>query len=193
MVMAMAAATILFVDDEPNVTQALRRALGQEPYEILTANSATEALDIMADQTVDVVVSDERMPGMCGSVFLGMVRESWPDTVRIILSGQAELEDVARAVNKGEIYRFCLKPINTLDLGVTIRQALQQRRLLQQTRRLLREFQENSTLADELDRLQPGITQVETDADGAIALDDTSTIGMDTLIREIDAALKNDR
>lgn len=98
------------------------------------------------------------MTGSCGSVFLNMVRQSWPDTARIILSGQSELEDVARAVNRGETYRFCLQPINTLDLGVTIRQALRQRRLLQQTSRLLREFQGNSSRADELDQPQPQIT-----------------------------------
>ncbi len=180
---------ILFVDDEPNVTQALRRGLRQEPYEIFTAASAAEALQFLAGNAVDVVVSDERMPGMPGSVFLGKVREAWPDTIRIILSGQANLEDVVRAINEGEIYRFCMKPINVADLSVTIRQALQQKRLLEQSRRLLREYQKRSLLLDELERSQPGITRLDTDDDGAILLDDSDDTDVDTLLREMEAAL----
>ena len=67
-------ATVLFVDDEPKVTEALKRALRREPYEFLTATSGTAALKILEDQYVDVVISDEQMPGMAGSVFLSMVR-----------------------------------------------------------------------------------------------------------------------
>lgn len=167
-------ARILFVDDEPNITEALKRALHKEPYQILTADSAIAALEILAANHIDIVVSDERMPGMSGSVFLTRVRRMYPGTVRIILSGQASLEDVVRAINEGEIYRFCMKPINAADLMITIRQALQQKRLLAQGRRLLREYQK--------------ITRVDTDTDGAILLDDNADGDSDveTLLREIE-------
>ena len=189
----MQRAKILFVDDEPNVTQALQRALRQEPYEIFTAASAAAALAILAANVIDLVVSDERMPGMPGSVFLGKVRETYPDTVRIILSGQANLEDVVRAINEGEIYRFCMKPINASELGVTIRQALQQKRLIEQSRRLLREYQKRSLLLNELERSQPGIMRLETDDDGAILIDDSDDTDVDTLLREMEAALAGKR
>lgn len=184
---------ILFVDDEPNVTEALKRSLRKEPYDIFTAESAVDALQILATNAIDVVVSDERMPGMSGSVFLSKVRETYPETVRIILSGQASLEDVVRAINEGEIYRFCMKPLNASDLGVTIRQALQQKRLLEQTRRLLREYQKKSvlverqaTLIDELERSQPGITRLDTDAEGAILVDEDEDTDVESLLRDIE-------
>lgn len=170
----MERARILFVDDEPNVTEALKRALHKEPYEIFTADSAIAALEILAANDIDIVVSDERMPGMPGSVFLGQVRQKYPETVRIILSGQANLEDVMRAINDGEIYRFCMKPINAADLAITIHQALQQKRLLEQSRRLLREYQK--------------ITRLDVDAEGAILIeeDEDEDTDVESLLREIE-------
>jgi DNA-binding NtrC family response regulator len=183
---------ILFVDDEPHLTAALKRALRQEPYEILTADSANAALEILAKQEIDVVISDERMPGMPGSVFLSQVRKKYPETVRIILSGQANLEDVVRAINEGEIYRFFIKPINAADLGTNIRQALQQKQLVKQSRRLLHAFKKQSAIIDrqisvieELERTTPGITQLDTDADGAIVMNDDDGVTVDQLLDEI--------
>ena len=189
----MERAKILFVDDEPNITETLKRSLRKEPYDIFTADSAVTALQILATNPIDVVVSDERMPGMSGSVFLGQVRRTYPETVRIILSGQADLEDVVRAINEGEIYRFCMKPINAADLGVTIHHALLQKRLLEQSRWLLREYQKKSaivdrqaTLLDELERSQPGITRLDTDADGAIVVDENDDSDVESLLRDIE-------
>ena len=191
----MERARILFVDDEPNITEALKRALHKEPYEIFIADSAIAALNILATSAIDIVVSDERMPGMSGSVFLGQVRQTYPETVRIILSGQADMEDIVRAINDGEIYRFCMKPINAADLAITIQQAIQQKRLLEQSRRLLREYQKKSaivekqaTVLEELERSQPGITRLHIDADGAILLDEEEGEGTDveSLLREIE-------
>ena len=117
-------ATVLLVDDEPNVTDALKRLLRQEPYEILTAISAAAAQELLERNHVDVVISDEQMPGMSGSVFLSGVRKQYPHTIRMVLSGQASLEAAVRAINEGEVYRFFLKPCNATDLVITIRQAL---------------------------------------------------------------------
>lgn len=97
---------ILLVDDEPHVTEALRRTLHTEPYEILSANSANEALQIPAREPVTVVISDERMPGMRGTEFLARVYRDYPETIRIMLTGHANLELAMRAINEGQIYRF---------------------------------------------------------------------------------------
>lgn len=118
---------VLFLDDDQLVTEAFKRILSGEPYEILTANSVDEALDILAHQPVDVVVSDEKMPDMSGSEFLALVRQGYPHTMRIMLTGHPSLDTAVRAINKGEIYRFLTKPWNKGDLCTTIREAIQQK------------------------------------------------------------------
>ena len=118
---------ILLVDDEPNITQALTKRLRHEDYEILSAPSAEEALQILAREPIDVVVADEQMPGMSGSELLAVVSREYPDTVRIILTGQANLEAAVRAINEGQIYRFLEKPCAAEELAAIIRQAVQQR------------------------------------------------------------------
>ena len=163
---------ILFVDDEPNVTAALKRSLRREPYEILRASSAEEAMKIFAGQEIDVVVSDEQMPGVSGSAFLTVVRREYPRTIRMILTGQASLDAAIRAINEGQVYRFFTKPCNEVDLKTTIRQALQQRDLVQQSSRLVQEFQKQSAMLKELERENPGLTQLKTDDTGAILVEE---------------------
>ncbi|MDZ7337820.1 MAG: response regulator [candidate division KSB1 bacterium] len=126
---------VLFVDDEPHVLAALRRALHREPYQVLCASSGTEALRLMAETPVDAVISDEQMPGMSGSELLAEVRRRYPETVRMMLTGNATLSTAIRAINDGEVYRFFTKPCNELDLATTIRHALEQKDLVEENRR----------------------------------------------------------
>ena len=181
--------SILFVDDEPNVTAALKRAFRREPYEVLSANTAQEGLDILSKREIDVVVSDEQMPEMSGSEFLTVVCEKHPQTIRMILTGQASLSAAIRAINEGEVYRFFTKPCNEIDLKSTIRSALQQRELELQARRLLQSHRKQSAALEELERVNPGITAVEVDGEGAIVLDlegDTEEL-LKELAREVGA------
>ena len=166
-------ATLLLVDDEPNVTDALKRALRREPYEILTATSGPAALELLARQHVDVVISDEQMPGMSGSVFLSTVRKQYPHTIRMILSGQASLEAAVRAINEGEVYRFFLKPCNPTDLAFTVQQALAHKRLEEQSRRLLREYQKQASTLARLEHHSPEIMTLDTDDQGAVVVDES--------------------
>lgn len=163
---------ILIVDDEPNITQALKRSLRQDPYELFTATSAEQGLTLLAQHNMDVVISDEMMPGMSGSAFLATVRRRCPGTIRIILTGQASLAAAIRAINEGEVYRFFTKPCNHEDLRVTIRLALQQRDLAQQSRQLLQRFQAQAAVLEDLERDNPGISCVRTDESGAIVVDE---------------------
>ena len=128
---------VLIVDDEPKIYHALRRALHREPYDILYANGGEEALKLLAERPVDVVVADQNMPNMQGSVLLARVRQQYPDTVRMMLTGDARLETVMAAVNKGEIYRFFTKPCNESELIISLRDALQMRALKFEAARLL--------------------------------------------------------
>ncbi|MHC4844909.1 MAG: response regulator [Planctomycetota bacterium] len=135
---------ILIVDDEPRIFSALRRALHREDYELLSASDADGALKILADKPVDVIIADENMPGMKGSALLARVRQQWPDVVRMMLTGDARLETVVAAVNRGEIFRFFIKPCNEVELIVSIRDALQSRELKQGASRLLDKVKEHT-------------------------------------------------
>jgi two-component system, probable response regulator PhcQ len=127
-------ATLLLVDDEPHVTDGLRRVFHREPYRVLSRTSAAAALELITRDHIDVIVSDEQMPGMPGSALLSLVRKRYPQTIGIILSGHASLEAAVRAINEGEVHRFLLKPCNPTDLVHTIRQALAHKRLEAQSR-----------------------------------------------------------
>jgi two-component system probable response regulator PhcQ len=177
---------VLFVDDEPHVTDSLRRALRKEPYDVLSAHSADEALRVLARESVDVVVSDEKMPGMPGSEFLAMVCKLYPETIRIILTGQASMEAAIRAINQGEIYRFLTKPCNEADLAFTIRQALQLKDLMVISRRLWEKTKRQSSILQELEREHPGITRVKRDSTGAIIMDDDTDDDFDALIDQFE-------
>jgi diguanylate cyclase (GGDEF)-like protein len=115
--------TLLLVDDEPSILSSLRRLLRNDGYRILTANSGKEGLQVLQEHTVDVIVSDQRMPEMTGVEFLRTVLQLYPDTVRIVLSGYTELQTVTDAVNAGAIYKFLTKPWDDEQLRGHIRQA----------------------------------------------------------------------
>lgn len=112
--------TVLFVDDEESILEALRRVFRAAPYRSLFAASAQIALDILRSSTISVVVSDLHMPIMDGIQLMQKVRRIQPDAVRIILSGQADRDNVRRAVEEGAVWRFLAKPWNTEDLLRTI-------------------------------------------------------------------------
>lgn len=109
-------ARILLVDDEVAIVDALRRQL-RHSYSVTTAVSGADALQLMADEPAfALVVSDMRMPGMDGAAFLARVRERHPDTVRMLLTGQADMQAAISAINDGQIYRFLTKPCPTESL-----------------------------------------------------------------------------
>lgn len=128
--------TLLFVDDEEGVLRALRRIFIDENYEILTAESAEKALEILGKQTVHLVVSDHRMPGMTGAQLLKEIKQKWPDTIRIMLTGYADVQSIMGAVKEGAVFKFITKPWNDEDLRLTVSLALQQYALIQENKKL---------------------------------------------------------
>src|ERR1700677_1380869 len=121
---------ILFVDDEPNVLEGIRRTLRKQG-EIYTAASGAEGLRVLSESApFALVVSDMRMPAMNGAQFLARVREHAPDTVRMILSGQADLQATIAAVNEGGIYRFLSKPCPSDQLLLAVQDGLEQHQLI---------------------------------------------------------------
>ncbi|HEY6871885.1 MAG TPA: response regulator [Geobacteraceae bacterium] len=164
--------SILLVDDEPNVAMALTRALLDEPYGISTAGGGEEALRSLAAQRFKVVISDERMPGMAGAEFLSIVRERFPEMVRIMLTGHASLEATMKAVNNGEIYRFFTKPWNDTELKLAIRSAIEKYDLEAENRRLLRTVRKQASELCALEQRYPGISRMVKDEKGAVVLPD---------------------
>jgi two-component system, probable response regulator PhcQ len=185
---------ILLVDDETHVTDALSRHFPRQRFEVLKASGAAQAYEMLQKRRVDVVVSDERMPGESGSEFLSKVRRSHPNTIRIILTGQASLDAAVRAINEGEVYRFLLKPCNPVDLLFTIQRAVDHRRLADRSRALLAEYRKQAALLNAVERMQPGLLNVEVDGSGAIVVDeDDDGDSVEGLLREIEASMANRR
>ncbi|WP_253734396.1 response regulator [Methylomonas sp. ZR1] len=144
--------TLLLVDDEPNIINALKRTLRRDGYSILTANGAEEALDLLVDHNIALIISDQRMPKMSGVEFLRKVKELYPKTVRVVLSGFTDLESVTGAINEGAIYRFMTKPWDDELLRKNVREAFEYHEMEQENQRLTRELQHSNDLLARLNQ-----------------------------------------
>jgi signal transduction histidine kinase len=131
--------TILVVDDEPDVVQSIQDLLRLD-YKVLGATRAIEGLRIMENVEVHVVMSDQRMPEVTGVEFLRRVRDNHPDTIRLLITGYADIKAVIDAINQGSVYRYITKPWDPDELQTIIRQAAEQRDLLEERKRLLAEL-----------------------------------------------------
>jgi DNA-binding NtrC family response regulator len=118
--------TVLLVDDESNVLDGLARTLRKEPYQIVTATTAAEAIEILQSTSIDVIVCDEQMPKVSGTELLAAIADTHPQVVRIMLTGHASPSLWQRAIREGAIYRFLCKPCSEIELTLAIRQALKQ-------------------------------------------------------------------
>jgi len=148
-------ATVLLVDDEANILSSLKRLLRPEGYRLLTAESGDEALKVLETEAVDLVVSDMRMPGMTGAQLLEAVCQRYPDTVRILLTGYADISSTIDAINLGQIYRYVAKPWNDNELRLLLRDALERRRLRLENEAFAR------TIAEQNEKLRQFNTELE--------------------------------
>ena len=128
--------TVLCVDDERVILRTLQRLFHRKPYNIIIANSAQDALEIIEKTTIDVIVSDMRMPEMDGATLLEKVATSHPDTYRIVLSGFADFESTVAAINLGKINRFINKPWDNEDLIHAVEDGLERIRLKKENHNL---------------------------------------------------------
>ncbi|MGH8461289.1 MAG: response regulator [Stenotrophobium sp.] len=120
---ATAKSRVLFVDDEPRILSTMRM-LFRGKHEMFFADSGTQALELLKTQIVDVIVSDQRMPGMTGIQLLRAARELNPNTMRILLTGYSDLNAIIGSINEGEIFRFVNKPWSNDDLTTTVARAV---------------------------------------------------------------------
>ncbi|MBZ0106547.1 MAG: response regulator [Sulfuricella denitrificans] len=179
---------IMLVDDEENILKALRRLLTITPcvydgieykIKVESFSTADEALEFARHNTVDLVLSDYRMPRKDGVTFLKELKEIQPNAARLILSGYADLNAVIGAINDAQIYRFINKPWNDYELVSSIAQALAYRNLALENQRLADQARlENGAMTPQelerkrLEEQEPGITNVHWGPDGSVIFDD---------------------
>ena len=151
---AEAPPTLLFVDDEPSILSSLQRLFRPKGYKILTAESGETGLAALDAQRVDLVISDMRMPKMDGAQFLEKVRQKTPETMRLLLTGYADITSTIDAINRGEIYRHISKPWDDNDILLIVKKALEHKALRGENQRLLALTQRQN---DELKDLNSGL------------------------------------
>jgi len=171
--------TVLLVDDEEHILSCLEQLLRGDGYRIVCAHSAAEGLQRLADTPIDVIVSDQRMPGMTGVEFLRRARHLYPSTVRIVLSGFTDLQSITDAVNEGAVCKFLTKPWDNERLRAHVAEAFQQKEMVDENRRLAREGESaNARLARLNDQLQRTLAQ---ESDHAHILEQSADSARDIL------------
>jgi len=171
-----ARATLLFVDDEPSILSALRRLFRPLGYKVLMAEGGAAGLALLETEPVDVVISDMRMPGMDGVQFLEQVRQRWPDVVRVLLTGYADIGSTIGAINRGEIHRYISKPWDDQQIMLSVTEGLERQRLQRENLGLITLTQAqnaelqvaNEQLKTASDELQRSSRKLET-ANGELA------------------------
>jgi len=164
--------TILVVDDEEFVLSALERSLKRAKFRVITCQDPTKVMDILEEEPVEVIISDERMPEMSGMELLVDVRKKHPSVVRILLTGHASVEVAITAVNEGKLYRFLTKPWDDEELRELAAKAVQVSRVSNRSRQAIKEMKNQEQAAEHLEKRYPGISRIKRDKTGAIILDD---------------------
>lgn len=141
---------LLLVDDEANILSSLRRLLRQDGYQIVAETSPEQALVRLQAEPFDVIISDQRMPGMMGVEFLRRAKKTRPETMRIVLSGYTELESVTSAINEGAVYKFLTKPWDDQQLREQVAAAFRHKGLEDENRRMGEELKAANTRMQEL-------------------------------------------
>ncbi|MBM3422793.1 MAG: SpoIIE family protein phosphatase [Chlorobi bacterium] len=147
--------TILFVDDEPDILSSINRFLRREAYRKITAESGQAALSIMDETPVDIIVSDLRMPGMSGLQLVSEIKRRNPDTIRMMLSGSQDIDQIIESINTGEVFRFIPKPVEPDSFRTIINDAIDYYRLRTERQELFDELsRKNSQLVEANQTLQ---------------------------------------
>lgn len=134
---------LLVIDDEEDILKALYRQFRRD-YDVHSAKSADDGYRIMTQIPIQVIISDQRMPGMSGSEFFSRVKGDFPDAMRLLLTGYADIQAVITAINDGNIFRYITKPWDPVELDTIVREAFERYRLIVQNRTLMVELQQTN-------------------------------------------------
>ena len=131
---------LLVIDDEVEITKSIFRQFRRK-YKVHTATNGNDALDIMEKEPIQVVLSDQRMPGMTGVDFFGKIKNKYPDALKMILTGYSDIEAVVGAINDGQVFRYLTKPWNPVELDMAVKEAFEKHELITSNKRLMIELQ----------------------------------------------------
>lgn len=131
--------SILYIDDESNNLVSFKATFRRD-FDIYTAESASEGRKIIEQHSIQVIISDQRMPGMTGVEFFESIKEEYPEQIRILLTGYTDIQAVIDAINKGQVYRYITKPWNEHELKMTIENAFEVYRLRKENKQLTKEL-----------------------------------------------------
>ncbi len=141
---------LLIIDDEPEVIKALTRIFRRD-YNVFSTTDAENAFQIMENENIQVVISDQRMPGITGVEFFSRIKARYPDAIKLILTGYSDIEAVKDAINKGQVFRYVTKPWDPYELENIIKEAFDKSDLIIQNRKLLENLKEaNETLENKV-------------------------------------------
>ena len=140
--------TLLVIDDEEEILKALNRQFRRD-YQVYMARSADEGLRIMTETPVQVIISDQRMPGMNGAEFFGKIKHEYPDAIRLLLTGYADIQAVIAAINDGNIFRYITKPWDPVELDTIVRDAFERYNLIVQNRTLLTDLRQANVMLEQ--------------------------------------------
>jgi len=171
---AMKRKCILVVDDDPNVLRSMVRLFHDEDYLILTADSAAAATAIIEKERVHLIISDAMMPGTSGHELLAWVRTHYPQIIRTLFTGKADLKTVMKAVNEGEIYRFFTKPWDSDEMKLSIKLGLEKYDLEEERALLLRTVMIQRNELSRIEEEFPGIGSIKRDTSDAVLIDEMS-------------------
>ena len=160
--------TILVVDDDELLIEYIQSVLSGESYNVITASSGQEGLDILKKQHVSMVVSGYKIPIMSGLEFLEKVRIIYPDILTIMVTDQADIKLAIKAINEAGVYKFLLKPWDDMDFKNTIKKTLESLQVIKERDVLIRKVKTHEATLKDLEKRYPGITKVERDEDGYI-------------------------
>jgi DNA-binding NtrC family response regulator len=158
--MKIAHYTILLVDDESMITNALSRILRSEGYRVVTTQNPLEAIAILSKQPIDILLSDIEMPGISGLDLVDLVRREFPGVLRILLTAHLTTQSMLRAINEGQVFRYLQKPIEREKFLETLKEATEYLITLRQNETVSQQKQQQERLRAELEEEYPGLHAV---------------------------------
>lgn len=161
---------LLVIDDEPSILSSLRRQFRRN-YHVHIANSAQEGLEVMKKHPIQVIISDQRMPGMNGGEFFDKVKHEYPDATRLLLTGYADIQAVIEAINDGNIFRYITKPWDPVELDTIVREAFGRHNLIVQNKDLVKQLQDaNQDLEKRVEARTAELTKLNKQKDHMIGI-----------------------
>lgn len=199
---------LLIIDDEVEITKALTRQF-RKKYNVFSTTNAEDGFSIMEKEKIQVVLSDQRMPGLTGVDFFTRIKDKYPDALKLILTGYTDIEAVIGAINDGQVFRYVTKPWNPNELDSIIREAFEKYELITNNRKLMHSLQESNTTLEakvkartlELEKLNDRLSELNIEKNkyiGMVAHDLRNPIGVaasfsDILIEDYDGLDKENQ